>query len=63
MTETVESLIAYCSQDGRVCPQPVFWNELWEMLGSPQDLFANTRGVYHPKTANCLEAAESTCES
>ena len=32
MTETVESLIAYCREAARVCPQPIRWNELWEML-------------------------------
>ena len=32
MTDTVESLVAYCRENGRVCPQPTLWNELWEML-------------------------------
>lgn len=32
MTNSVESLIAYCRENGRVCPQPTLWNELWEML-------------------------------
>jgi hypothetical protein len=36
MTDTVESLVAYCRQDGRVCPQPPLWNELWEMLPNRQ---------------------------
>ena len=30
--ETAESLIAYCRENGRVCPQPRRWNELWEIL-------------------------------
>lgn len=32
MSDTVESLIAYCRESGRVCPLPPLWNELWEML-------------------------------
>jgi hypothetical protein len=32
VNDSVETLIAYCRQDGRVCPQPIRWNELWEML-------------------------------
>lgn len=30
--ETSDSLMAYCRENGRVCPQPMKWNELWEML-------------------------------
>ena len=32
MSDTVESLIAYCRENGRVCPQPVHWNRVWELL-------------------------------
>lgn len=32
MSETVESLVAYCRQNGRVCPLPPIWNQLWETL-------------------------------
>jgi hypothetical protein len=32
MSETVESLVAYCRENDRVCPLPPLWNELWEML-------------------------------
>jgi hypothetical protein len=32
MSDTVESLIAYCRENGRVCPLPSLWNRLWEML-------------------------------
>ena len=32
MSKTVESLIAYCHESGRVCPLPPTWNRLWEML-------------------------------
>lgn len=29
---TIESLIAYCRENRRVCPMPQVWNELWETL-------------------------------
>ena len=34
MTEinTLDELIAYCKDNNRICPQPQFWNELWEKL-------------------------------
>ena len=32
MGETAQSLIAFCREKGRVCPQPMAWNELYEML-------------------------------
>ena len=32
-------------------------------LGSLHESALIVRGVYHPKTVNCLEAAESKCES
>jgi hypothetical protein len=32
MSDTVESLVAYCREDNRVCPLPTQWNRLWEML-------------------------------
>jgi hypothetical protein len=32
MNETVESLVAFCRENDRVCPLPLLWNELWEML-------------------------------
>ena len=30
--ETPDTLVAYCRENSRVCPMPVRWNELWEML-------------------------------
>jgi hypothetical protein len=32
MSETVESLVTYCRQNKRVCPLPMHWTRLWEML-------------------------------
>jgi hypothetical protein len=32
MTDTAQTLIAYCREQERVCPQPPRWNTLWELL-------------------------------
>ena len=32
MNESVESLVAYCRENDRVCPLPPLWSRLWEML-------------------------------
>lgn len=32
MSTTIELLLAYCVKGGRVCPTPIKWNDLWEML-------------------------------
>jgi hypothetical protein len=32
MTETLQGLLDFCKSNGRVCPMPQRWNELWEML-------------------------------
>ena len=32
MSDTTESLIAYCRENSRVCPMPQRWNALWELL-------------------------------
>ena len=28
----LEILLAYCQADGRVCPQPNIWNNLWKLI-------------------------------
>jgi hypothetical protein len=32
MSESVESLVAFCREGNRICPLPPLWNRLWEML-------------------------------
>ena len=32
MNETVTSVIAYCREKDRVCPNPLLWNKLWKLL-------------------------------
>lgn len=34
--ETAESLILFCKENGRICPQPQLWNKLWDMLPAKQ---------------------------
>jgi hypothetical protein len=34
--ETSERLIEYCQAEGRICPLPDYWNQLWEMLPEKQ---------------------------
>jgi hypothetical protein len=33
---TFDELIAMAGKDGRVCPQPMVWNRLWELLPDRQ---------------------------
>ena len=33
---SLEEVIAEASKDRRVCPQPMFWNRLWELLPDRQ---------------------------
>jgi hypothetical protein len=32
MSERLQSLLDYCRSNGRVCPLPMRWDELWKML-------------------------------
>ncbi|MFQ5736169.1 MAG: hypothetical protein ACE5GY_04815 [Thermodesulfobacteriota bacterium] len=32
MSDKIDSLIEYVKSEGRVCPMPTYWNELWQML-------------------------------
>jgi len=32
MEEKLSSLLEYVLAEGRVCPMPDYWNQLWEML-------------------------------
>jgi len=37
---TLDEMIAEGSKDGRVCPQPMVWNRLWELLPNRRRLGA-----------------------
>jgi len=30
--ETIDALKKYCTENGRICPQPQRWNELYQLL-------------------------------
>jgi hypothetical protein len=32
VSESAESLIAYCRESSRIYPMPQFWDALWELL-------------------------------
>src|SRR5213083_776712 len=32
MKDTAQSLISFCRENGRICPLPIPWNTLYEML-------------------------------
>src|SRR5665213_4385502 len=32
MADSIESLVAYCRENNRICPLPLPWDRLWEML-------------------------------
>ena len=32
MEDKIKSLIEYVQSEGRVCPMPAFWNDMWNML-------------------------------
>ncbi len=36
MTDTAESLIGYSRDNSRVCPMPMQWDALWELLPNRQ---------------------------
>ena len=36
--DTVETLKEFCRKDGRVCPMPKCWNDLWESLPARRQL-------------------------
>jgi hypothetical protein len=38
---TAKSLIAYCREGDRVCPQPPLWQQLWEMLPNRRQIGVN----------------------
>ena len=40
MSDSAESLIAFCRENNRVCPQPMPWQKLWEMLPDRQQVGA-----------------------
>jgi hypothetical protein len=68
--ETVTQLIKYCQANGRICPLPDHWNQLWNMLpgkrragatwlpGPPLILAAWWTSDHSAKAARLLEHIE-----
>jgi hypothetical protein len=52
MPETAETLIAYAQENSRVCPQPMQWNEFWNLLPERKQI----GGVWHPSLPLILAA-------
>jgi len=44
----LELLLAYCKENGRVCPTPTLWNELYELLLTLQHQFGARQGPRRP---------------
>ena len=36
MTDSAETLIAFCRENSRICPMPQLWNALYELLPNRQ---------------------------
>ncbi len=59
MVSTLEQLLVYCREKGRVCPMPSHWNELWEMLPNK----SRRGGGWEPPLPLILAAWETSPES
>jgi hypothetical protein len=56
VTETAESLIAYCREGKRICQMPHHWTMLWEMLPARRLV----GGVWEPSLPLILAAWDET---
>lgn len=52
MTSQLKELLAFCRANGRICPVPMKWNELWELLPNRQ----RQGGGWHPSLPLILAA-------
>lgn len=60
MKNKLESLIEYVQSDGRVCPMPTFWNDMWNML---PDRMQKENGGWDPSLPLILAAwGDTTAE-
>jgi len=37
LSDKAQALVKYCQEGGRFCPQPVYWDKLWQMLPDRKD--------------------------
>lgn len=56
MGDAVDTLIAYCRANSRVCPQPAPWADLWELLPERR----RVDGVWEPSLPLILAAWHSS---
>ena len=56
MSDNVESLINYCRERNRVCPQPSLWHQMWEMLPNRRQVGAG----WQPSLPLILAAWDAT---
>lgn len=35
MSDTTQTLVAYCRENNRICPMPQRWDALWKLLPKP----------------------------
>ena len=53
MSDKLKSLLEYIRSEGRVCPMPDYWNQLWEML---PDRRQKSSGGWEPPLSLILAA-------
>ena len=56
MNDTAESLIAYCRENSRVCPEPGLWHNLWALLPERRQIGAG----WQPSLPLILAARDHT---
>lgn len=57
MKNKIKSLLKYAQSEGRVCPMPTFWNDMWNML---PDRRQKTNGGWDPSLPLILAAWHDT---
>ena len=53
MKDSLDELMKYVKSDGRVCPMPTYWDELWQMLPNRR---RTERGGWEPPLPLILAA-------
>jgi hypothetical protein len=53
MNDKLNALLEYVKSDGRICPMPIYWQELWDML---PDRKQKSSGGWEPSVPLILAA-------
>jgi hypothetical protein len=56
---TLDDVMTEASRHGRVCPQPMIWNQLWELLANPRRVGAGWEPLLPLILAAWWEASDS----